>query len=507
MFVSILNRSMFRNPICAILLIFVYRIEFTLTEQPLNDHDHHPILHHSSWFIHFIKNLTDYFVIIIPVGLLVFLAKRDLLPSYVKHIRWIKLLVYGVPASNELPLTIEDGSLLLSSEADEENLKSNKPQKVREKNTNVFHLFYCFFGLQISFLTWGILQEKIMTQNYAVHSSFIDTHSNQITENLLSIISVDSLDPNMINIKFRNAQFLVLINRVLAFIIAVIVLLYQQNYHSSHQHKSFFRTKQPPFYMYIYCSLSNIMSSWCQYEALKYVSFPAQVLSKGCKMIPTMLMNRILMGRTQKREEWLFAIAISFGMSIFMLNEQRESHHVDDTINDSFTFSSFISGIIILVLYLTFDSFTSNWQQSLFDQYRSLTSLHMMAAVNFYSILFTLVSLLQQSDFFPSLSLLFANPALMRDCIILSICSAGGQLFIFHTISTYGAIIFTLIMTLRQAFAILLSCFIYSHSITWLGLLGIVIIFASLFFKSYRKFDERRSKTSMVNSKQNHQNV
>ena len=82
MFVSILNRSMFRNPICAILLIFVYRIEFTLTEQPLNDHDHHPILHHSSWFIHFIKNLTDYFVIIIPVGLLVFLAKRDLLPSY-----------------------------------------------------------------------------------------------------------------------------------------------------------------------------------------------------------------------------------------------------------------------------------------------------------------------------------------------------------------------------------------------------------------------------------------
>lgn len=101
--------------------------------------------------------------------------------------------MYGVPASNELPLTIEDGSLLLSSEADEENLKSNKPQKVREKNTNVFHLFYCFFGLQISFLTWGILQEKIMTQNYAVHSSFIDTHSNQITENLLSIISVGKI--------------------------------------------------------------------------------------------------------------------------------------------------------------------------------------------------------------------------------------------------------------------------------------------------------------------------
>lgn len=316
----------------------------------------------------------------------------------------------------------------------------------------------------------------------------------------------------MIIIKFRNAQFLVLINRVLAFIIAVIVLLYQQNYQSTTtKRKSFFRTKQPPFYLYMYCSLSNIMSSWCQYEALKYVSFPAQVLSKGCKMIPTMIMNQIVMGRAQKREEWLFAITISFGMSIFMLNEKQESHlHVNETMNDSFTFSSFLSGIIILVLYLTFDSFTSNWQQSLFDQYRSLTSLHMMAAVNFYSILFTSVSLLQQSDFFPAMSLLFANPSLMWDCIILSICSACGQLFIFHTISTYGAIIFTLIMTLRQAFAILLSCFIYSHSITWFGLLGIVIIFASIFFKTYRKFTERRAKTTItVNNDKpgHHQNV
>ncbi|XP_075680707.1 adenosine 3'-phospho 5'-phosphosulfate transporter 1 isoform X3 [Dermatophagoides pteronyssinus] len=497
---------MFRNSICTILLFIVYRIEFTIAEQPFS-YDHQPIFHYS-WFIHFIKNLTDYFFVIIPVGLLVFLSKQDLLPSYIKHIRWIKLLVYGVPANNELPLTIEDDhqSSLLSDV--EDNLKSNKPEKLGVKNISVSHLLYCFFGLQISFLTWGILQEKIMTQNYVVHSSFIDTYSNQITDNLLSIISTDPVNPSMINIKFRNAQFLVLINRVLAFIIAVIVLLYQQNYHST-QRKSFFRTKQPPFYMYIYCSLSNIMSSWCQYEALKYVSFPAQVLSKGCKMIPTMVMNQIVMGRTQKREEWLFAIAISFGMSIFMLNEKRESHgNMNETINDSFTFSSFMSGIIILVLYLTFDSFTSNWQQSLFDKYRSLTSLHMMAAVNFYSILFTSISLLQQSDFFPAISLLFANPALMLDCIILSICSAGGQLFIFHTISTYGAIIFTLIMTLRQAFAILLSCFIYSHSITWLGFLGIVIIFASLFLKSYRKFSERKTKTTItLNSKPNHQNV
>lgn len=36
-------------------------------------------------------------------------------------------------------------------------------------------------------------------------------------------------------------------------------------------------THTTPLYKYVFCSLSNIMSSWCQYEALKYVSFPMQV--------------------------------------------------------------------------------------------------------------------------------------------------------------------------------------------------------------------------------------
>lgn len=286
-----------------------------------------------------------------------------------------------------------------------------------------------------------------------------------------------------------------LINRVLAFTIAVIVLSYKQ-YQNSGFRGAFNHQTRPPFYIYIYCSLSNILSSWCQYEALKYVSFPVQVLSKGFKMVPTMLMNRILMGKNSRNEEWLFALSISFGMTIFLFNEQRESKHHPESLEYSNV--SLFSGLLILILYLTFDSFTSNWQQSLFDKHRSLTSIHMMAAVNLYSILFTLTSLIQQSDFIPAINVLFANPILLRDCIILSICSAIGQLFIFHTISTFGAIVFSLIMTLRQAFAILLSCIIYSHHISLFGIIGISIIFASLFAKSYLKFIEKSNKTKQI---------
>ncbi len=65
---------------------------------------------------------------------------------------------------------------------------------------------------------------------------------------------------------FKNSQFLVLVNRLLALLVAFVIIQC---------------TKQPqhtaPFVKYSFSSMSNVLSSWCQYEALKYVSFPTQV--------------------------------------------------------------------------------------------------------------------------------------------------------------------------------------------------------------------------------------
>lgn len=67
--------------------------------------------------------------------------------------------------------------------------------------------------------------------------------------------------------RFQDSQFLVFVNRILAFLMSGLYLIIQRQ----PQHKA-------PLYKYAFCSLSNIMSSWCQYEALKYVSFPTQVI-------------------------------------------------------------------------------------------------------------------------------------------------------------------------------------------------------------------------------------
>ncbi len=87
-------------------------------------------------------------------------------------------------------------------------------------------------------------------------------------------------------------------------------------------------------------------------------------------------------------------------------------------------------------------------------------------------------------------------PKFGLDCLILSICSAIGQLFIFFTIAHFGAVAFIIIMTLRQAMAIILSCFIYGHFLSATGVIGMYLVFGSVFLEIYCSHKLRRLKAT-----------
>ncbi|KAF6199575.1 hypothetical protein GE061_007601 [Apolygus lucorum] len=62
------------------------------------------------------------------------------------------------------------------------------------------------------------------------------------------------------------------------------------------------------------------MSSWCQYEALKYISFPSQVLAKACKIIPVMIMGKVVSKQKYEYYDYITAALISVGMTFFMMS-------------------------------------------------------------------------------------------------------------------------------------------------------------------------------------------
>jgi len=301
----------------------------------------------------------------------------------------------------------------------------------------------------VFYLTWGYLQEKIMTTKY------VDS-TGQVGQ-------------------FENSQFLVFVNRITAFGVALLwITILKQPRH------------RPPLYKYSYCSFSNIMSSWCQYEALKFISFPTQVLGKASKIIPVMVMGWLISRKKYEKYEYVVAALLSLGMALFLLGSPSGKNT-----NTSTTFS----GFILLIGYLCIDSFTSNWQNELFNTYK-MSKAQMMCGVNLFSCLLTSVSLMQQGAFFDSLVFMSQYPKFTYDCVVLSFCSAFGQIFIFNTIKEFGPIVFTIIMTLRQAFAILLSCYMYGHVITVIGAIGILIVFSAVFLKIYCGYRIRRMKTS-----------
>lgn len=389
-----------------------------------------------SWVIHGIQNILGYATVFLP-GFLVY--------KYVVKTNYLNKSGRGVLGAIIRTCFGEDELLLVNQQS---------VPIVRSTLQNALLFIYYFIGLLISYLSWGVLQEKIMTQKYQNEDGEVES--------------------------FKDSQFLVFVNRILAFSVAGTFL---------------FCTRQPrhrcPLYKYVFCSFSNIMSAWCQYEALKYVSFPHQVLAKASKTIPVMIMGKIVSRTKYDFYEYVTAIILSIGMVFFMI----------DTGNDrsNSTVTTF-SGVILLLSYLAFDSFTSNWQGRLFKTYE-MKPLQQMCFVNLFSCIFTGVSLMQQGGFLDSIQFMIKFPRFILDVLLLSLCSASGQLFIFSTVATFGPLIFVIISTIRQAFSVLLSCIIYHHRVNALGVVGLLLVFFSILLRIY--CDYRKKALSQKNIPKN----
>jgi adenosine 3'-phospho 5'-phosphosulfate transporter B2 len=262
--------------------------------------------------------------------------------------------------------------------------------------------------------------------------------------------------------------------------------------------------KDAPFYMYCPASLSNSISSWAQYEALKYVSFPAQVLSKSCKIIPVMLVGILINKKSYPIVEYVEAILITSGVAMFSFSERKNPS------NDN---SSTAFGIMLLVLYLGCDSVTSQWQSKVYKAH-GVDQFQMMLGINLWSILltgnFTLlnlytvyvdetlpskniyiyglsgISLFYSGEMITSVGFILADSTAMGHMIILSLASAVGQLFIFYTIKEFGPVVFTIMMTTRQIFSLILSCFVFSHPLSLMSWFGSLVVFAVIFYRIKR---------------------
>lgn len=300
--------------------------------------------------------------------------------------------------------------------------------------------------------------------------------------------------------KFTDTAFLVLVNRCISILFSVLMII------SNHERLS----PSAPLPAYSAIALGNFLATFCQYEALKYVSFPTQTLGKCAKMIPVLIIGTLFKRKTYSWKEYAIAMLLTAGCTIYLTTGVS---FVDFFIKFNFIFQQISGrgassdspfGLFLIACYLAFDGFTSTTQESLFKSFNMSTN-NQMLYVNitsaFLSILVLVVPIYHvnsdgisfNSRLSPAFSFAFRHPELLADSILLSLCSSLGQMVIYYTIKEFGALLYSTIMTTRQFLGLFLSALVFAHPISTKQWIGSFLVFVALYWKALFKSNPKKT--------------
>ncbi|KAF5192211.1 UDP-galactose/UDP-glucose transporter [Thalictrum thalictroides] len=305
---------------------------------------------------------------------------------------------------------------------------------------NIWKCVFAVSGIMVTLVVYGVLQEKIMRVPYGENKEF-----------------------------FKHSLFLVFCNRIMTSAVSAGFLVGSK------------KTLDPvvPIYKYCLISVSNILTTTCQYEALKYVSFPVQTLAKCAKMIPVMVWSTLIMQKRYRGRDYLIAVLVTIGCSVFVLypaaadispyNRGREST---------------VWGVSLMIGYLGFDGFTSTFQDKLFKGY-DMEIHNQIFYTTLCSCILSLSGLVLQGHLLLAAEFVSRHNDCLYDIILLSTVATASQFFISYTIRTFGALTFATIMITRQLVSIMLSCLWFAHPLSWEQWIGAAIVFSALYAKSF----------------------
>jgi len=278
---------------------------------------------------------------------------------------------------------------------------------------------------------------------------------------------------------FKASVFLVLCNRIFAVMFAGTMCAVNQES----------PVNKAPLWKYFAISLSNVAATTCQYEALKWVSFPVQMLGKSFKMMPVMVWGILISQKNYSLTDWLIAAAVTGGVTEFLMTGSISASHAQA--DDS------VYGLALLVGFLLFDGFTSTFQEKLFKEHQT-SKYNQMLYINLGSAFTSVVSLLVTGGFAEALAFCVAHPAFIWDASMLSGAAVGGQFFIYSMVKEFGALSFAATMNVRQVASIVVSYLVYSKPITLLQILGLFLVFGALFYKSFLGVISSREKEKLT---------
>ncbi|KAL1299397.1 hypothetical protein HN51_043900 [Arachis hypogaea] len=252
----------------------------------------------------------------------------------------------------------------------------------------VLVLAFCVAGIWSAYIYQGVLQETLSTKQFSPNGE-----------------------------RFEHLAFLNLAQNVVCLIWSYIMIKIWSSGSSG----------GAPWWSYWSCGITNTIGPAMGIEALKYISYPAQVLAKSSKMIPVMLMGTIVYGIRYTFPEYVCTFLVDGGVSTFALLK-----------TSSKTMSKLAHpnaplGYGLCFLNLTFDGFTNATQDSLKARYPKTSAWNIMLGMNLWGTIYNMIYMFgwPSGSGFEAVRFCKQHPEATWDILLFYYCGAVGQNFIF----------------------------------------------------------------------------
>ncbi|KAI7225658.1 hypothetical protein KC330_g9073 [Hortaea werneckii] len=362
------------------------------------------------------------------------------------------------PPNGNLPEALSDGNTLAGK-----NDAAIKSDQEAQPQANTFRLVICVGGIYLSFLTWGILQERITTTNHGTPEH-----------------------PEIFH-------YPVVMNTIQSLVATLLGYLYVLSIRTPTSPLPIFPTRSilPPLLL---VALTSALASPFGYASLAHVDYITFILAKSCKLLPVMFLHVTLYGKRYPFYKYGVVALVTAGVALFTLSSKSSSK------KKSSSGGSSAYGLLLLSINLLFDGLTNSTQDDIYARFRPYTGAQMMTALNLLSTGLTSLYLLLSPYILPYLNLspagtgtgtgadelstalafLHAHPQVLREIFGFALAGGVGQIFIFATLSHFGSLLLVTVTVTRKMLTMLLSVLWFGHRLSGWQWVGVGLVFGGV---------------------------
>ena len=208
-------------------------------------------------------------------------------------------------------------------------------------------------------------------------------------------------------------------------------------------------------WQYFQCAVIITTAAPFGFAALAYISYPAMVLAKSCKLVPVMLMNVVLYRRKFAPYKYLVVALVTIGITSFMFFGKEKKGHKNSGGPSKAAVSAWaqLIGMGYLLANLLLDGVVNSTQDQIFQTFKP-TGQQMMLHINLFStFISTVLSVLPlphipvihptaagELELVYAIEFLKTHPDALKALIQFAVTGALGQLFIFETLQHFGSL-------------------------------------------------------------------